>query len=313
MRGKYGQARIRNILCPSDLSPKSQKALGFAARFAEMLSAQLTACYCAPAAWFTSDYHLPKEKAAEIRAILEDGITKCQNPNSELKWRSLIIENSFDPAKEILNLARETAVDLIVIKARPWVLSAFRFSSIVERVVSGATCPVLLMPSRFLAKRDPATSPLEFHRVLFDYDFSDATDELFHVANALTRDCKSHLHVLSILETPALTSSEVALVGRSRTTMQTAVYGKLNEALQAEGRSVIEVPTAVEWGNHADTILRYAKDHDIDLICTTLPSPHFYFEKLYSVYLGDLLRSVQCPVLVKQAIQDYHCGANYRF
>ena len=63
----------------------------------------------------------------------------------------------------------------------------------------------------------------------------------------------------------------------------------------------MEVPTAVEWGRHAETVLKRAKDHDVDLICTALHQPHFYFEKLYSTYLGSLLQSAQCPILVKQS------------
>jgi hypothetical protein len=57
----------------------------------------------------------------------------------------------------------------------------------------------------------------------------------------------------------------------------------------------------VEWGRHAETVLRYAKTHHIDLICTALAPPHFYFEKLYSAYLGSLLKSATCPILVKQS------------
>lgn len=293
--------KIQHVLCPSDLSEKSQKALGFAARLAETLDARLTACHCAPANWFTQENHLPKEAQARIKNLIKHQVSACQDKSSRLRWQSLVIENSFDPARDLLTLAREAAVDLIVLKARPGVLSAFRFGSIVERIVENAPCPILILPSGFLADRDPRSDTLEFHRILFDYDFSEATDHLFRVANTLTCDYHADLHVLSVLTPPTPASTEAAPVRFSRTRVQTIVRGKLDDALQVEGKSVMDVPTAVEWGRRAETVLAYTKTHDIDLICTTLAPPHFYFEKLYSSYLGSLLKSAACPILVKQA------------
>lgn len=293
-------ARIQHVLCPTDLSDRSQTALGFAVRLAETLHASLTACHCAPANWFTAENRLPKEEHERIKTAIKARITACEDPKSSLIWKSLIIENSFDPSRDILDLAREADADLIVMKARPGVLSAFRFGSIVERVVEGSECPVMLLPSRFLAEHDPAAENPQFRRVLFDYDFSEATDQLFRVANALTRDYHAELEMLSVLE-PTHASTEVAPVAFSKTKVQTFVRRRLDDALQTEGKSVMDVPTAVEWGRHAETVLRYAKAHNIDLICTALAPPHFYLQKFYSAYLGKLLASTHCPILVKQS------------
>ena len=293
------QAKIKHILCPTDLSLKSQMALGYAARLAESLNASLTACHCAPARWFSSENHLPPEEMAEVKTAILERIERNSDQANCLQRRVSIVENSFDPARDILNLAAETDVDLIVMKARAGGLSAFRFGSIVERVVSRAKCPVLLIPSRFLVDRDQFPSDLGIRRILFDYDFSAATDTLFGVANTLARDFAAELHLLTVLASP-ISGTELAAVRGSRTAMQTAIRGKLNEVLQSEGKSIMTVPTAVEWGNHAEAVLRYAGAHQIDLICTTLPPPHFYVETLYRAYLGNLLKSSRCPILVEQ-------------
>jgi nucleotide-binding universal stress UspA family protein len=237
-----------------------------------------------------------------MKSAIKKQIAACQAPDSTLTWRSLVIENSFDPSREILGLAKEMKADLIVMKARPGVLSAFRFGSMVERLIEGSPCPVLLLPSRFLAERDPRFHPLEFRRILFDYDFSEATDQLFQVATNLTRDYHADLEVLSVLEPFNSAATEAAPVSFSRTGMQTLVRRRLDDALHADGRSIMDVPTAVEWGRHAETLLEYASNRDVDLICTALEPPHFYFEKLYSAYLGSLLKSSRCPILVKRSL-----------
>ena len=293
--------KITNILCPSDLSERSQKALGFAARLAETLQATLTACHCVPVNWFTPENRLPKEEFARIKSALKAPICDCQNKGSKLTWRKIVVENSFEPSSDILKAARETNADLIVMKARRGVLSAFRFGSIVERIIEGSPCPVLLLPSHFLSSHDPAHDDLRFRRILFDYDFSDATDRLFRVANTLTQNYHAELHVLSVLEPTAGARTEMAPVGVSRTRVQTIVRERLDEVLHSQGKSVMDVPTSVEWGQHAATVLEYAKARDIDLICATLPPPHYYFEKYYSSYLGSLLRSARCPLLVKRS------------
>jgi nucleotide-binding universal stress UspA family protein len=295
------RAKIERVLCPTDLSGKSQKALGFGVRLAERLNASLTACHCVQANWFASASRLPLEEGERIRSAITVQVRDTQGPASTLTWRSMIIENSFDPARDIVSLAHEAEIDLIVMKARPSVLSAFRFGSIVERVVDGSPCPVLLLPSRYLENRDPRTDTMAFRRILFDYDFSEATDQLFHLANTLTRDYDADLRVLSVLDPSSYSATDSAAVPFSRTTVQTMVRGKLDDALHVEGRSVMDVPTSVEWGKHTETVLRYTREKNIDLICTALAPPHFYFEKLYSAYLGSLLKSAECPILVKRS------------
>lgn len=296
------QSKIRHILCPTDLSAKSQKALGFATRLAETLNAELTACYCSPPSWLSSGKPLPEDEAARLDLAIRKQIQSCLDAGSLLRWHSRVIENSSNPARDILELAETADADLIVMKARPSVLSALRYGSIVERVITGTTKPVMLFPSRFLADRDPSVDSLEFSKILFDYDFTYVTGDLFHVANALTLDYEADLHVLSVLEPPRHETAEISTAMGSRGMLQTATREKLQNAVRSEGRSVIDVPTVVEWGRHAETILRYADIHDIDLICATLARPNFYFEKLYSAYLGDLLKSAKCPILVKQSV-----------
>jgi nucleotide-binding universal stress UspA family protein len=254
--------------------------------------------------WFTAQNRLPKEEYAGIRSAIKNEIAKCQQRNSALTWRSLIVENSFDPARDILNVATEVAADLIVMKARPGVLSALRFGSIVERIIERSPCPALLLPSRFLATHDPAEETLEFRRILFDYDFSEATDQVFHVANALARDYQAELEVLSVIEPFGRAATEAAPLRFSRTRVQTLVRNRLDDAVHAVGRSPMEVPTAVEWGRHAEKVLERASERHTDLICTTLKPPHFYFEKVYSGYLGSLLMSAPCPILVKQSTTE---------
>lgn len=293
---------ISRILCPTDLSPKSQRTLGYATRISTVLGAELTAFHSAVDSWLYQGNGLLKDDIAEITSAIQAEITKARDPEEKSIYFDVIVEKKSDPAQAILRLTRELSIDLIVMKARPGVLSALHFGSIVERVVTAAGCPVMLMPSRFLADHDPAVDDLKFRRILFDYDFSQATDELFHLANALTRGYRSELHVLSVLEPPLGKEAELASSNGSCALLQDSIKRKLTAAIESEPALVPGVATTVEWGDHAEKVLRYADSHSINLICTALPRPNFYFEKFYKVYLGRLLASARCPVMVKQSV-----------
>lgn len=300
MANNNSKPAIKHILCPTDLSLNSQKALGFASTLAGDLSAQLTACHVLRAPWFSPSIELSENKK-EIEEKISAPIERANfGTENTLRWRASVIDNSFDPSRDILNLAKETNVDLIVMKARPGVMSAFRFGSIVERVIAASPCPVLLFPTRFLDRHEPEVDHLRFERILFDYDFSQATDELYRLVRSMSDGLAAELHVLSVLEPPTELSPEFAAVGESRSVLQRATRQKLDNVLG--GSTNAAVKTAVEWGDHAETVLQYAADHNTDLICTTLSPPYYSFEKFYSVYLGQLLKSAKCPILVKQSV-----------
>lgn len=293
--------KIKRVLCPTDLSTKSQLTVGFAARLAEKLASELTICHCAENKWLSSDNHLSDGEVARIKNSMNETVGAYRTPQADLKWQSLIIENSLDPARDIINLAKKTAADLIVMKARKGVLSAFHYGSIVERVTRGAWCPVLLIPSRFLETDEATRGDLNFRNILLDYEFLQEDEKLLRLVLGLTAGFRSKLHLLKVLEPPQVVSTEMAQVNGCQKILQEITSEKLRHLIPSEQQKSLEVSTTVEWGKQAATVLDYASKNGVDLICATLPPPHFYFEKMYSVYLGKLLQKATCPVLVLQA------------
>jgi nucleotide-binding universal stress UspA family protein len=289
--------RIDHIFCPTDLSPRSQAVLAFAAGIAERMNAKLSACHCASSLWFTPGQHMPDQRRAEIVSQMGEAVLK----NRAVNWNPVVFEKSLDPAADILAFAREQDVDLIVMKARRSVFSALHFGSIVERVTRGAQVPVLLLPSRFVESIEDSHSLPNFREVLFDYDFSETTDKLFPTAMALTSRYRANLHLLSVLEPPPAFAVEAAQFSVSKT-MLSAMRHRLDHIVGSASSSGISSPATVEWGDHAETVLAYAAQKNVDLICTTLSPPYYYFEKLYCAYLGRLLRSAQCPILTLRSV-----------
>jgi nucleotide-binding universal stress UspA family protein len=212
-----------------------------------------------------------------------------------------IFDRSYDPAHEILERANELDVDLIVLKARKSVFSALHYGSIVERIIRGSKVPVLVFPARFL-ETHAENENIEFRQVLFDYDFSEATDLLFPFAMALTDGFKAKLHLLSVLEPPQADGVEAIQTARSRDLLIDRTQHKLDQLAQTEANGGQFSPSTVAWGKHSNSVLAYANENNVDLICTTLSPAHFYYEKLYCAYLGQLLRSAKCPILALRSM-----------
>ena len=286
---------VEHILCPTDLSEKSQLTLNFASGIAARLSAKITACHCSATAWFSRDEDIWGKRKVEIRQQMTDTIKGHRN-GSAPSFETSIFDASFEPAHDILELAKRLEVDLIVVKARKGVFSAFHYGSIVERITRGSDVPVLILPTRFLEEH-PAEDDLNFQQVLFDYDFSEATDRLFPVAMALTKGYHANLHLLSVLEPPKAESDEARQTAKSRDLLMNATQHKLDRLVPSQTGSELNSLATVAWGKHATSVLKYADENNIDLICTTLSPSHFYYDKLYCAYLGQLLQSAKCPIL----------------
>jgi len=291
--------QIRHILCPTDLSPRSQSAVSVAAGIASHLSAKLTACHCVGTNWFTADHALPESHRAKIEGEMREAIVGKWNGSSP-DWNIEVIERSDDPARDILRIASELGVDLIVLKARKGVRSALHYGSMVERITRGSAVPVLLLPASFLDTTEP--QEVNFRQVLFDYDFSETTDKLFPFAMELTKGFNANLHLLAVLEPPKAGSTEVSQTRSSREMLKNATRQKLDHVVDSGASQLISTEAVVEWGKHADTILQYAEKNNIDLICTTLSPAYFYYEKLYCAYLGQLLQSAKCPILALRSV-----------
>ena len=290
------QKKINHLLCPTDLSPRSQLTLRFAAGLASQLGAKITACHFSPTVWLTGGHALGG-KRNEIEQQIAGAITNGRN-GSAPRYTASVFENSVDPARDILDLAKTSAADLIVMKARKGIASALHYGSIVERTTRASTVPILILPTAFL-DGPGGTKDLKFKQVLFDYDFSEATDQLFPIAMALTEGLNAKLYLLAVLEPPKAKAGEEI---RSRELLQNATRLRLENLADAELNSSLDSEAAVVWGTHAQTVLEYAEKNEIDLICTTLPPAYFYFDKLYCAYLGQLLQSAKCPILALRSV-----------
>ncbi len=140
---------LRRILVPTDFSKSSDNALTYAVAFAEKFAASLhllhvvqdLALFIPEAIMAAPPLAPPVEQfLAAARAALDRAIQGLSRPG--LTIRPEVAEGV--PAEEILRLARERDVDLIVMGTHGHTgLAHVLMGSIAEKVVRRAPCPVL--------------------------------------------------------------------------------------------------------------------------------------------------------------------------
>ena len=144
---------------------------------------------------------------------------------------------------------------------------------------------------------------LHIDTVLVPVDFSDASRQALVQAYALAASWDAHLDVLHVIEEPAFPSfyntGSVALYGRAPDLKDTS-----RQALHQLLDQLPDTPDADRIGLHvcqgdpSEEILRFAEDHDVDLIVIGPEGLTGVGRLLLGSTADKVVRRASCPVLV---------------
>jgi len=144
-----GPFRLKMILVPIDFSVCSKKALQYALPLAKQHGAAITLLYVAP----KPTYAVSEFGAVDYGAFESDMIAGGEKDLAALAARDVpgiipsdTVVRSGSPASEIVALAKDLPVDLIVISTHGRTgLTHVVLGSVAEHVVRYAPCPVLIV------------------------------------------------------------------------------------------------------------------------------------------------------------------------
>ncbi len=165
---------MKHVLCATDLSERSDRAIRRAFRLATQQGARLTVLTIV-------DSELPVGLAETLR---EDAATRleryCADMAGQFACDYAVRAELGDPAVDLAEAAQEADADLVVIglHRRRRILDRLRGTTM-ERIVRASNLPVLVV-------RDPADH--DYRAVLAPVDFSPAAMTALHLARALAPD-----------------------------------------------------------------------------------------------------------------------------
>lgn len=140
---KGGAMHAERILFPTDFSPASESALGWATSLARDTGARLLIVHVEepPTPYVAGEYAIPEATTPaqnELAKLLAHVVPSDESVTYEHR---LLLG---DPAPEIVQLAKEENADLIVMGTHGRTgLSRLLMGSVAEHVVRRAACPVL--------------------------------------------------------------------------------------------------------------------------------------------------------------------------
>lgn len=298
--------KIQRVLCPTDFSDTSLKALRHAATIAQWYEASLHVLHVmseglAPVA--ISGIPLSTEVTQELQrkgdAALREWIDDVRLPGAA----PVLTVLSGHAVEGILGYARESAIDMIVLGTHGRSgIDRMLIGSVAERVLHHAPCPVLTIPpTAEPAARHPA---MKFERILYATDFSPSSDAALTLALSLAQENQSALTLLHVLD--ALNEADVETIAHYRI----ADYLRLRKEEAAVRLKALVPEAARDWarlderlevGPPAKTILRVAGELKADLICMGAQGHSDLTVAIFGSSTQTVVRRAACPVLTVSA------------
>jgi len=140
---------------------------------------------------------------------------------------------------------------------------------------------------------------IRIKRLLTPIDFSESSKQAVHYAVEFARSFKAELHLLNVIEPvmyPAEMFGQVGMVD-----VESVLEKSANEEMQAWKTSLIpkDMPaiSATQHGRPFAEIVRYATEHEIDLIIIGTHGRSGFDHFLLGSTAEKVIRKAPCPVL----------------
>lgn len=279
---------IKRILCPTDLTAHSEKAVRYGLALARAYEAELILFHC--------DVSGAKDKG-EVEAALAE-----QAGAYDLAGERLVVVEAEDVGEETTRLAQSMRVDLIVMRSRRRPHRAALLGSTAESVCRSAPCPVLVMHNDERESLNDALQ-IELKRILVAYDFSDFAELALNYGLSLAQEHQAELHLMHVLPPRSVSEPEIAWYPGNGESPYHKAARRLQHVLPPEVHLWCKTRNVVAEGNPYREILSYAEKNHIDLICLGAHGVGFGMRALFGSNVDRVLRQSPCPVLVARPLK----------
>src|SRR5262245_17774266 len=296
---------IRRILCPTDHSEFSSRALAYAIPLARWYEATITALHVytlSPLPPTKIPPASPPHLSPEARETMLDVMGRFTKPAraAGVLVDEIVVEG--DPVEEIVKQARRADLLVLGTHGRKGV-ERLVHGSVTEKVLRKSPCPVLTVP-RHAPGSPPGDAPT-FKRILCPLDFSDSSRHALEFALSLAMEADAKLGLLHVVEQ----LSETGLPEAARFDLRD--YAEYLER-GARDRLLALIPEgAREWcrpdvvvvaGKAHRGILKVAEERRSDLIVMGVAGRGGIDRMMFGSTTAQVVREAACPVLTVRSV-----------
>ena len=292
---------FRNILFPTDFSPRARAALKYAAAFARegngrflLFSAQTSKLptnflQASEREVESSDNRALGQIRADVKDLLGDPVLSGVDVYTE------IVEG--EPVSQISRAVLNHDIDLVTVvtQARKRISRAWG-GSIAEEIVAEAPCAVLII--RPPQKDFVSTTEIKLKRILLATNFRPSSAAATQVATQLAQHAGAELHAVYVIgdyfEQFPMMFPEGGLAALTR--LRGYVQERLSKFKRPDGP---RATTHISEGRPYEEIVRLAASNDADLIVigTAVHTSLFGGSPVLGSEVERVIRTAPCPVL----------------
>lgn len=283
------RVRLKRILCPTDFSGFSARALRHAAALSVRFDARLTVLHVVP---FSAAHGanmpcfptLPLVATPQLRRLANEQLWQFVEPVLGDRVHVTLELRDGEPWREIRRMADELAADLLVMGTHGrGGFERLLLGSVAEKLLHSVACPVLTVcheePRGGAAPGLPA-------RILCATDLSELSTHTIAFALSLAAEHQSHVTLLHVLEGQPAGTADRQWAGQ-----------QLQRAVSDEARAWCEVEERVETGRAYARILELAKVERSDLIVIGSRGRGALGTAFFGSTSQHVVRAAACPVL----------------
>ena len=137
---------------------------------------------------------------------------------------------------------------------------------------------------------------IELKRILVPTDFSETSGAALRYGTELARRFTARLYLLHVVENPGEAAEAGDPIGLFET-MQAAAHERLGTLLTSQQLQEFKPERAMRLGAAPDEIVRYAQEHEIDLIVMGTHGRRGVARVLLGSVAERIVRMAPCPVL----------------
>ena len=294
---------IREILCPTDFSETSKKALDHATAIAKWYDSRITALHVIhvplvpepPPLILASGYAGATAVATSTYQICEEDVRVWVTPAQRAGIKTNVSVDEGNAARKILEHAVWSRTDLIVMGTHG--LSGTdraMLGSVTEKVLRQARCPVLTVPPVVAA-----AARVPYKRLLCPVDFSESSLSALQYALSLAEEADASLAILHVFDWPRESDLLVERFDTKefRRVVEEDVRARLDALVTDDVRQWCNPSTTVAYGKPYREILDRAAKEGTDLIVMGVRGRNPLDLSLFGSTTNHVVRRATCPVL----------------
>jgi nucleotide-binding universal stress UspA family protein len=295
------KAHINTIVCTTDFSDFSNRAIPFGVALAKEFGAKLYLCHVidlSSVAMYGEGFSDPLMLESKITDYAHEHLQDLIG-DADIDWESLTSVGH--TADEIAHIAKEKAADLVVSATHGRSgLKRLLLGSVTERLMRTLPCPMYIVRSLEREPAAPVMAEMKLKRILVGCDFSTDSDLAVQYGFSLAQEFQTELYLAHVLE-PTVYKDMLTRAAGASDSDQEGLRDQLTRKLEGmvpKGARQWCIPeTLLLAGHPCDELTKYAVVNKMDLIVLGVRG-HSVMESLLVGSTTDrVVRQAPCPVL----------------